>query len=94
MNSLYELDNLNEKTSRKYSHADPDGRVYRLDSLINPNADRPNLTYKFLGVTKVWRWTKGRMQKAYKAGIVVQTKSGTVPRMKRYLDEQRGQPLC
>ncbi len=33
------------------------------------------------------------MQKAYEAGLVVQTKSGTVPQGKRYLDEQRGRPL-
>jgi len=33
------------------------------------------------------------MQKAYEAGLVVQTKPGTVPQGKRYLDEQRGRPL-
>jgi len=30
------------------------------------------------------------MQKAYDEGLVVQTKLGTVPRFKRYLDEQKG----
>jgi site-specific DNA-methyltransferase (adenine-specific) len=33
------------------------------------------------------------MEEAYKAGIVVQTKPGAVPQLKRYLDEQRGRPL-
>lgn len=33
------------------------------------------------------------MQKAYVAGLVVQTAPGRVPRLKRYLDEQRGKPL-
>jgi site-specific DNA-methyltransferase (adenine-specific) len=89
----YDEQNLDEKTSGKYCHRDPDGRIYRLDSLINPNPNRPNLTYEFLGVTRVWRWTKERMQKAYDAGLVVQTKPGTVPQGKRYLDEQRGRPL-
>ncbi len=89
----YEKDNLPEKTSKKYSHQDSDGRMYQLDNLINPNPNRPNLTYEFLGVTRVWRWTKERMQKAYEAGIVVQTKPGSVPRLKRYLDEQRGIPI-
>ena len=28
------------------------GRRYRLDNLSNPNRDRPNLTYEFLGVTE------------------------------------------
>ncbi|HNS22514.1 MAG TPA: DNA methyltransferase, partial [Sedimentisphaerales bacterium] len=70
-----------------------DERIYRLDNLINPNHDRPNLTYEFLGVTRVWRWTKARMQEAYEQGVVVQTKSGAVPQLKRYLDEQEGRPI-
>lgn len=89
----YEADNLPEKTATKYRYKDPDGRLYRLDSLINPNPNRPNLTYEFLGVTKVWRWTRDRMQKAYDEGLVVQSKPGRVPQLKRYLDEQRGLPI-
>ena len=64
-----------------------------MTSLVNPNRDRPNLIYEFLGITRVWRWTKERMQQAYEDGIVVQTKPGNVPRQKRYLDEQKGKPL-
>jgi site-specific DNA-methyltransferase (adenine-specific) len=89
----YDEDNLDEKTLSKYCHRDADGRIYRLDSLINPNPNRPNLTYEFLGITRVWRWTRERMQRSYEAGLVVQTKPGTVPQGKRYLDEQRGRPL-
>lgn len=89
----YDQDNLSAKTSRKYTYHDPDGRVYRLSDLTNPNANRPNLTYEFMGVTKVWRWTRDRMQKAYEAGLIVQTKPGAIPQLKRYLDEQRGLPL-
>lgn len=84
---------LDEKTATKYGLIDETGRRYQLTSLINPNTDRPNLTYEFLGVTRVWRWTRERMEQAYQAGIVVQTAPGRVPRMKRYLDEQRGKPL-
>ena len=89
----YDPDNLDEKTSGKYSHRDPDGRLYQLSDLSNPNPDRPNLTYEFLGHRKVWRWTKERMQEAYEAGIVVQPSPGSIPRMKRYLDEQEGRPI-
>ena len=78
----YDETNLDEKTAGKYCHRDEDGRLYRLDSLINPNPNRPNLTYEFLGVTRVWRWTKERMQRAYEAGLVVQTKAGTRPARK------------
>jgi site-specific DNA-methyltransferase (adenine-specific) len=68
-------------------------RRYALDNLVNPNKDRPNLTYEFLGVTRVWRWTKERMQRAYEEGRIVQSKPGSVPRYKRYLDEQEGIPV-
>jgi site-specific DNA-methyltransferase (adenine-specific) len=91
--TAYDPDNLDEKTAGKYTHRDEAGRLYRLDNLINPNPDRPNLTYEFLGVTRVWRWTRERMQAAYEAGLVIQTRPGAVPQLKRYLDEQRGRPL-
>jgi len=77
-----------------YKYVEPEtGRVYRLADLTNPNKDRPNLTYEFLGITRVWRWTKERMQKAYENGLVIQTKVGAVPALKRYLDEQEGTPV-
>jgi DNA modification methylase len=89
----YDQDNLDEKTAGKYSLRDPDGRLYQLTDLTNPNPNRPNLTYEFLGVKKVWRWTKERMQSAYEEGIVIQPSPGAVPRLKRYLDEQEGRPI-
>jgi site-specific DNA-methyltransferase (adenine-specific) len=89
----YDPENLDPRTARKYCHRDPDGRLYHLDNLINPNPDRPNLTYEFLGITRVWRWTKERMQRAYEQGLIVQPRPGAVPRLKRYLDEQHGRPL-
>lgn len=89
----YDLSNLDAKTTKKYRLRDEKNRLYRLTSLINPNPDRPNLTYDFLGVTRVWRWKKERMQAAYEAGRVIQTKPGNVPQFKRYLDEQKGKPL-
>jgi site-specific DNA-methyltransferase (adenine-specific) len=77
-----------------YSQIEPEtGRRYQLDNLLNPNKNRPNLTYEFLGVTKVWRWTKERMQKAHDEGLVVQSAPGKVPRFKRYLDEQKGMAI-
>ncbi len=77
-----------------YRHVEPEtGRRYQLGDLVNPNQDRPNLTYEFLGVTRVWRWTKERMEEAYKKGLVVQQRPGAVPRHKRYLDEMKGNPV-
>ena len=89
----YDEISLDTKTAAKYNHRDADGRLYRLDNLTNPNRNRPNLTYEFLGVTRVWRWTKERMQAAYDQGLVVQNRPGAVPSLKRYLDEQRGRPF-
>lgn len=89
----YDSANLGVKTVEKYSSLDETGRPYQLTSLLNPNPDRPNLTYEFLGIRRVWRWTRERMLAAYEAGLVVQTATGKVPRLKRYLDEQRGVPL-
>ena len=68
------------------------GRKYRHGDLANPNKDRPNLTYKFKGVTRVWRWTKERMEKADKEGRIV-WEPGKVPQYKRYLDEMPGTPI-
>ena len=74
-----------------YRFVEPEtGRRYRLGDLVNPNPNRPNLTYEFLGVTRVWRWTKERMEQAYKQGLIVQQRPGAVPSQKRYLDEMRG----
>ncbi len=83
-----------EYIEKFYRYTDPGtGRRYRLGDLTNPNKDRPNLTYKFLGVTRVWRWTQERMQEAYDDGLIIQRKPGGVPAYKRYLDEQEGTPV-
>jgi DNA modification methylase len=89
----YDPDDLDAKTSGKYCHHTPEGRTYRLSDLTNPNPNRPNLTYEFMGVTKVWRWTKDRMEKAYQQGLVVQTRPGAIPQLIRFLDEQEGRPI-
>jgi site-specific DNA-methyltransferase (adenine-specific) len=77
-----------------YSSIEPEtGRRYMLDNLINPNVNRPNLTYEFppgSGTIKVWRWTRERMMKAWEEGRVVIPKPGGIARQKRFLDEQPG----
>ena len=83
-----------EYVRKFYRHVEPEtGRRYQLGDLTNPNKDRPNLTYEFLGVTRVWRWTRERMQQAYDDGLIVQSQPDAVPYLKRYLDEQRGTPV-
>jgi len=82
------------KAAQQYSVTDDDGRRYQLTSLLNPNPNRPNLTYEFMGVTKVWRWTRKRMEaEAAKGRIIVPRGGKGIPRYKRYLDEQKGVPV-
>ncbi len=88
------VDHDPEYIANFYRHIEPKtGRLYQLADLTNPNKNRPHLTYEFLGVTRVWRWTKERMEEAYAKGMIVQDKPGTVPRLKRYLDEQEGNAI-
>ena len=90
----YDLDNLDEKTKKKYSMVDSDGRLYQLTSINAPNQDpKSRCTYEVMGVTRTWRWTKERMEREIANGRVVQTKPGNVPRQIRYLDEQKGKTL-
>jgi adenine specific DNA methylase Mod len=89
----YDPENLPRKIAAKYTGDDGDGRLYQLADLLNPNPDRPNLDYEFLGVRRVWRWTRDRMEAAHQAGRIFQSAPGKVPRYKRYLDEMRGMPL-
>src|SRR6202047_2468006 len=88
------LPHSEEYISSHYASIEPEtGRRYTLGDLLNPNPDRPNLTYEFLGVTRVWRWTRDRMQEAYERGLVIQSAPGRIPRIKRYLDEMPGTPF-
>lgn len=77
-----------------YRHQDADGRRYRLGDLTGPGgASKGNPHYEFLGVTRYWRYKKERMEELYKQGRIIQTRPGTVPQYKRYLDEMKGVPL-
>ena len=82
-----------EYLDKFYRYTDPGSdRRYRLVSCINPNPNRPNLTYEWNGVTKVWKWTRERMQQAHDDGILVYSKNG-IPSYKNYLDEMKGTPM-
>lgn len=74
-----------------YRYTEPDGRRYRLISCVNPNPNRPNLTYEWRGVTKVWKYTKERMAKIDAADLLVYSRTGT-PQYKGYLDQMKGSP--
>jgi Adenine specific DNA methylase Mod len=80
-----------------YRHVEPEsGRRYRLSDATAPGGASPqkrNPYYEFLGIKRYWRFSEARMQELYEQGRIVQTKPGTVPAQKRYLDEMPGMPL-
>ncbi len=78
-----------------YQYIDPDtGRRYTLDNITGPGGARKgNPSYEVMGVTRYWRYSQETMQELIAAGRIVQTRPGTVPRYKRYLDEMPGVPL-
>lgn len=84
-------------TDSFYRHVEPEtGRRYRLSDITAPGgakAEKGNPQYEFLGVTRYWRFSEQRMRELYEGGRIVQTRPGTVPAQKRYLDEMPGVPL-
>ena len=79
-----------------YRHEDPQsGRRFTLSDITAPGGAAPekrNPYYEFLGVKRYWRFSEQRMKQLFDEGRIVQTKPGTVPRQKRFLDEMQGKP--
>ncbi|MBV9571788.1 MAG: site-specific DNA-methyltransferase [Alphaproteobacteria bacterium] len=83
-----------EYLAKSYKYKEPDGRRYRLISMIGPGgAAKGNPYYEVMGVSRCWRYSKKRMQELIDQGMVVQTKPGTVPSRKQYLDQGKGVPV-
>jgi len=73
---------------------DGTGRKYWLDNLQGPGGkSKGNPQYEVMGVTRYWRYSKEKMMKLIEEGRVIQTKPGTVPKYKRYLDEMPGKAV-
>jgi DNA modification methylase len=80
---------------KMFRYVEPEtGRRYRLNTLLGPGgAAKGNPYYEVMGVKKHWRYSKEKMQKLIEAGIVVQSKPGSTPQRKQYLDEGKGVPI-
>jgi DNA modification methylase len=101
-NPLY--GSLSEKyTDDFYKYDDGDGKgLYQLGDMASPNP-RPNMMYEWQGFpypVKGWRYEKETMQKLHDEGKIYYpiTTQGNYdyskrPRIKRYLNEQKGQLL-
>lgn len=74
-----------------YKHKGSDGRLYKLENMLGPGGEaKGNPVYEVMGVRRPWRYSQARMQSLIDAGLVVQTRPGTVPMQKKYLDESKG----
>jgi adenine specific DNA methylase Mod len=79
---------------KKYGYSDSVGRQYRLDNLTGPGgAAKGNPEYEVMGITRHWRYSREKMQQLIEDGRIIQTRPGTVPQYKRYLDEMSGVPV-
>ncbi len=89
--TTYDQDYINQF----YRYREPEtGRRYRLGDLTGPGGvAKGNPSYEVMGVRRYWRYSEERMAELIKQGRVVQTRPGTVPAYKRYLDEMSGVPL-
>ena len=78
-----------------YKHIEPGtGRRYRLSDITGPGgAGKGNPQYEVMGITRYWRFSEKRMLELIAEGRIIQTKPGTVPAQKRYLDEMPGVAL-
>ena len=78
-----------------YRAVEPEtGRRYTLSDMTGPGGtERGNPEYEVMGITRAWRYSREQMEEFISAGRVVQTRSGAVPRYKRYLDEMPGIPI-
>ena len=83
-----------EYIEKSYKYIESDGRRYQLIAIDGPGgASKGNPQYEVMGITRYWRYSKEKMDKLIKQGLIVQTKPGNVPRKKQYLDEGKGVPL-
>jgi adenine-specific DNA-methyltransferase len=78
-----------------YKHVEPKtGRKYRIDNTSGPGGARKgNPYYEFRGVKKYWRYSPETIERLYKDGRLIQTKSGGDWGYKRYFDEMPGVPI-
>ena len=83
-----------EYIDKTFTHSDPDGRKWQsVSCTATGGAAKGNPYFEFLGVSRFWRFSQARLEEMYNEGRIVQSKPGTVPRQKLYLDECEGVPL-
>jgi len=80
-----------EYVEHYYSYTDPDGRLFQPTSLLGHRGVNPEREWR--GLVKPWRYPVHRLDELDAAGLIYWPPKGGMPRFKRYLDEQDGQPV-
>ena len=75
-----------------YRYADSDGRRFMSGDLGTAGLQGGGYEYEWKGVTRVWRVPTNTMERLDSEGRIYYTRNG-IPRIKRYLDEARGNPV-
>ncbi|MGB8951958.1 MAG: site-specific DNA-methyltransferase [Candidatus Aminicenantales bacterium] len=72
---------VNDKTERRFQPA----------SLLGHEGINP--IYEWRGLRKPWRYPRHRLEELDLKGLIYWPKEGEIPRLKRFIDEQKGVPL-
>ena len=81
-----------EYVEQYYRYTDEDGRRFMSGDLGAAGLQGGGYEYEWKGVVRVWRVPIETMERLDAEGRVFYTRNG-IPRMKRYLDEARGNPV-
>ena len=81
-----------EYVAQYYRYADDDGRRFMSGDLGAAGLQGGGYEYEWKGVVRVWRVPLETMERLDSEGRVFYTRNG-IPRIKRYLDEAKGNPV-
>ncbi|MCL6613162.1 MAG: site-specific DNA-methyltransferase [Firmicutes bacterium] len=84
-------DYRDEYIEKYYSYKDEDGRRFQPTSLLGHAGVNP--VYEWRGLKKPWRYPAHKLDELDSQGLLYWPQKGDVPRLKRYLDEQKGNPV-
>lgn len=81
-----------EYVEKYYSYVDQKtGRKFQPTSLLGHKGVNP--IYEWKGISKPWRYPEHRLEELNDNDLLYWPEKGGVPRLKRFLDEQKGVPL-
>lgn len=83
-----------EYIKKYYRYQEPDGRKFKSGDLTAPIqiGGNPERRFEFKGVTRIWRYSKEKLEELDRQNLVFITRNG-FPRLKQYLDETTGMAL-